>query len=433
VRCKIAILGGGISGVILANELAKSSAISVSLLERSPWLGGLHRSIRVGELAFDIGTFFFDHDHGLLKSFPFLRNCLVPIIPKQVRITPKGNFDVYPITLKGFMNDNGFLITLLSLFDLWYGKARHYRRNTVPAFTKYYMGNMIYTRSGLKYYIERLYGLEDKEVGVEFAQQRLLPLTDYTLAGWIKKKAIMTRDYFHGCSPKHAWVRPVEGFTGIYGPIENHLKEKGVRIFTNCLVASVSIVGGKFEVKFDGTNEIYDRVISTIPIPAMLRLIGRRDSSTFESMNLMSLFYQGRLKVDAHAIYNYTHEGQWKRLTNFTAFYGRQSGHDYFTVEVTVPNVPQNNYKYFKDEFEDHAIRLGVLLGAPTFMGSSLTKNAYPIFRPGDPIKTDHDKEQLKSYGIDFLGRQGNFEYLSSTQAATNALALAESILDDYS
>ena len=58
MSANIAVLGGGVAGVVVANELARSGA-NVDLIERAPKLGGLHRSVTADGMAFDIGAFVF--------------------------------------------------------------------------------------------------------------------------------------------------------------------------------------------------------------------------------------------------------------------------------------------------------------------------------------------------------------------------------------
>src|SRR5260221_14211723 len=52
---KIAVLGGGVSGVIAAKHLADKKTANVHVIEKSRQLGGLHRGIRLDGLVFDIG------------------------------------------------------------------------------------------------------------------------------------------------------------------------------------------------------------------------------------------------------------------------------------------------------------------------------------------------------------------------------------------
>src|SRR3546814_4801134 len=51
-------------------------------------------------------------------------------------------------------------------------------RDTLPALCRYYVGEAIYTDSGLKNYIERLYSLPDHEIDLLFAAKRMTKLVD---------------------------------------------------------------------------------------------------------------------------------------------------------------------------------------------------------------------------------------------------------------
>ena len=63
-----AVLGGGIAGCTVAAELARSGRVSVTLFERAPRLGGLHRSERAGGFVFDIGAFVFVEGHSIAPA-----------------------------------------------------------------------------------------------------------------------------------------------------------------------------------------------------------------------------------------------------------------------------------------------------------------------------------------------------------------------------
>ena len=75
----IAVLGGGVAGVMSAIHLARSGKWNVDLFEASDALGGLHQSPMVDGVPFDIGAFVFDSSHGYFSTFPSLRQAFVPI------------------------------------------------------------------------------------------------------------------------------------------------------------------------------------------------------------------------------------------------------------------------------------------------------------------------------------------------------------------
>src|SRR4051812_13236717 len=52
----IVVLGGGVTGLTVASELARQSGFRVLLLEQAPQLGGLASTFQIGEHTFDTGS-----------------------------------------------------------------------------------------------------------------------------------------------------------------------------------------------------------------------------------------------------------------------------------------------------------------------------------------------------------------------------------------
>jgi Protoporphyrinogen oxidase len=430
---RIAVLGGGVSGVVLAKRLADKGIAAVDLIEKEERLGGLHRSIRVENLTFDIGAFLFSQEHELLKSFPTLYDCFVPVHPVSLSVTPSGNVCQYPITLQSYLRDNGLMSLLSAVPDMLVSRICYRKRDTVPCFAKYYMGGQIYRRSGLQSYIERLYGIKDEEVGLEFAMQRLRDVQLYTPIALARRKLLgMLHKPATSAAPAYTGlVRPLNGFEEVYNKIASSLTRQGIAVRLGCAIKSVKRrERGGYEIDFGDHTETYSRVVSTLPIPVMLRLLGTAAKVRFEHVSLLSLFYRGRVRHDASFLYNFTSRGKWKRITLFSNFYGKIGGSDYFTVEITTQDTSPQHLEMLRADFETHADALSLCEpDVPLqYLGSIVTERAYPLFQRGKSQELQAERDRLTAAGIDFVGRQGNFAYLSSHAAAQQAACLAATI-----
>lgn len=425
---RIAVLGGGAAGVVMAKHLADKGTVKVDLIEKEERLGGLHRSIRLEGLAFDIGAFLFSQENELLRSFPFLYDCFVPVRTIFLSVTPSGNVCRYPITVQSYLRDNGPMSLLLAIPDLLVSRIRYRKRDTVPSFAKYYMGEQIYQRSGLQNYIERLYGIRDEEVGLEFALQRLVKVHPMALA---RRRLGRLLQLFAPTAASPTLARPPGGFEEVYDKIGSSLTKQGVTVRLGCTIKTVkpSVQGG-YEIDFGDHKERYNRVVSTIPIPVMLRLLGTPAQVPFEHVALLSLFYRGKVRHNASVLFNFTMSGCWKRITVFSSFYGSINGSDYFTVEVTTQDVSPQHLEMLRIDFETHAAALCLCEPAVPlqYLDSIVTERAYPLFRRGKAKELQVERDRLTAAGIEFVGRQGNFAYLSSHDAAQQAARLAASI-----
>jgi protoporphyrinogen oxidase len=429
---KVAVLGGGISGVVLAGELARDPRFQVDLIEKTPRLGGLHRSVTLGGAVYDVGPFLFGHNHRLFKTFPEVHDLLVPVHSKYVSITPRGTLDDYPMTLRGYVRANGWPHFAYACLNILYSKVRHVRRHTLTAHVKYYLGSAIYRQSGLKTYIERLYGIPDHEVALEFAQARLSLIANWASLRRTLRRFFARQPTVFTASPVAPGdlVRPPEGFAALYQRLAELLQERGVRVLTDCAIQSVQPSPPSFEVTVKDRPARYDVVVSTIPLGAMARLLGLQGFQDPEYVKLFSLFYRFRGKSghDATLLHNFTFRGQWKRITTFSGYYGRLEGEEYFVVEGTLKEAVLVDLGHLQADFESHVRDLGLYCGRLQYQGGVLTDYAYPVYRRENLDRVLQMKTRLRAAGLYLAGRQGEFDYISSSDAAGNAQEVAQQI-----
>jgi protoporphyrinogen oxidase len=437
---KIAILGGGITGVTMANELAKDPQLEVEVIENSHALGGFHRNIEIDGLNYDIGAFTFHQDHNLFRSFPSIVKLYKSIANNFGSVTDKGSLDSYPCTLNGYTKDNGLLAFLRTCIEIPFSKLYYWRKNTVPAYVKYYIGGNAYRKTGLKNYIERLYKVSDDDIDLQFAHKRLGCIQSTgSLRNIIAKKIEGKADILTSPVLRSALVRPKEGFTKIYSELHQLLLAKGVDVSLNREVKSIKKPikdqKQKFEIEFaDSTTKTYDGVVSTIPIPVISRLIGKPLQKKLESITLLTLFYRfkGNLNHDHNVLHNFTSEGAWKKITTFSHYYGKHEGDDYFSVEITLDQDASPDVAQQQQQFEEHVRSLGLFEGELKLRGSKVTPNAYPVYLVDNVDEIIMAKNQLKDWGLFLAGRQGEFDYLNSSDAAGNAVNIANQIKNHY-
>jgi protoporphyrinogen oxidase len=432
---RVAILGGGVAGVVLAHELARSGGFSVTLLERSATLGGLHRSVEIGGVHYDIGAFLFDRNHELLRTFPMLYDSFVPVRHRSIVVTRHHTLDTYPMSMSGYLRDNGLACAVADAIDLLRCKLRHRRRDSLVSYVHYYLGGRIYRQSGLKAYIERFYATPDSEVDLEFALQRLDSLPKD--CGLRRNFRRIIREAFNTTTAEQSWecyVRPREGFAAVYGEIGSLLRKEGVDVVTSTSIERVERCGGGFRIDFAETgSEQFDLVVSTIPIGTMMRLIGQKMERPPEGVRLVSLCY--RFNGDsglpqANLLYNFTSDGDWKRLNIFSMLYGRDSGDDYFVVECTQRGEDRRTPGDYRRSFERHLRELPLLKGELKYQGEIVTEDAYPFFRRNDLARIERARRSLEGYGIALAGRQGEFAYMNADRTALASKMLAGKLTD---
>lgn len=427
MRASVAVLGGGAAGVVAAQELAARGA-TVDLIERQEQLGGLHRSVVLDGDAFDTGVFLFSHKHEFVKSFPALRSEFISVNSPRLSLTPDGTLDKWPISAGGYLRSHGLLHTGRAVCSLLVSKVRDRRRATVAEFAQFHIGRQLYTDTGLRHYIERLYGVPDSEVGIEFASQRLGYIENFVKDRLrARTRQLISRRVQHS-KPDAFLVRPREGFGFLYGRIRELLEQSGVRVHLNCPLQFIRKVAKGYELQLGEHVHHYDEVVSTVPIPVLLRLAGESLQSRVEHMGLLSLFYRGMFLPEAAVLCNFTYESRWKRLCVFSYYYGRSGGEDFLTVEVTGSDLSPARQRELSADFEEHAMRHRLFRERPRLLSAVVTEHAYPIFRRGHTENVQRESELLGCLGIRTVGRQGNHKYLSSHDAVREAKELVRSM-----
>jgi hypothetical protein len=146
-----------------------------------------------------------------------------------------------------------------------------------------------------------------------------------------------------------------------------------------------------------------------------------------ETLTLASLFYRfrGELGFDAELLYNFTFNGEWKRVTMLSKLYGAEGGDEYFGVECNMRRAGEVGLVELAERFQEHVGRRGLFRGSLLYQGGLLTPDAYPFFRRGRAGDILLARQALRESGIETVGRQGTFEYLHSKEIAERAAALA--------
>lgn len=432
---RVAVLGGGVAGVSAAARLARSGRYAVELFEASDRLGGLHWSPVVGGLAYDIGAFVFDPAHEYLRTFPELVPMMVPVSHHSTSLHGGGELGPFPFSVTGHLRKHGRSSFARDLLDVVRCKLTARRKRTVREYCTYYLGSRLYETSGLRHYVERLYGMPEDQISLDFAYARLFQLSEQC---GIRRNGprLLARGLREASgTPWRCLVRPREGFQPMYGRVRNILVEAGVVVTLGAEITSLRAVGGGHLLTDQGTTRTFDLVISTIPMDTLAALTGLTLPCHPRTMTLVSLFYRffGTLGFDGHCLYNYAPHGAWKRAVIFSNYYGTHEGDHYFTVECTVPQDATVDLEAMHRAFEEHIAGWPIFRGRLVRQGGEVTPRAYPVLRAGEEERIRASRQLLGQTGILLAGRQGRFAYISSAGASTEARQLVEALAEPIS
>jgi hypothetical protein len=411
------ILGAGISGLVAASVLLQQGVDRILVVDDYAQAGGNHIDRAIGDYTFDIGSFIFQDDSPLLRHFPELLAQYVPIDPSWGRLNPQGAVTRYPISLKADLVDAGPVEWGRILASALAARLFQRRMRNARDFARRWIGERLLHRSGLADYMERFYGLRPEQIDLEFAEKRML---------WIKEHALLRTHLRRLFRPSDGRItntqlaRPREGFAVLYRPAVARLEARGVSFRLDARMRRLEKAEGGFVLSTAAGRCVAGRVVSTIPLEHAQKLCGLPVASELSTVTLISLFFSflGHRGFDQAILYNFSHEGAWKRLTVYSDFYGRAAGREFFAAEVNASHVG-GSLEAAERDFRAHVRANGLLEGDLRLEGGHVLSNAYPVYTDNADAKVATAVAALAAFGVETIGRQGRFDYQPTARDST--------------
>lgn len=411
------VLGAGISGLVATSVLMEQGCRRILVIDEYEHVGGNHINFNIKDYSFDIGSLIFQDDSPLLRHFPEILPKYVNISPSWGKLTPHGTIANYPLSIKEdvlTLGPIGFIRAGLSVL-----KSRLFNRHIGNArdFARYWIGDYFLYRSGLENYMQRFFGAAAARIDADFAEKRMLWLKEHS-----SPKAMLR--YFRGKPSSgvdnYQLARPKSGFADLYAPAVEKLERAGVAFMLGTKVGRIESSASGNVVHAGNLTLKTSRVISTIPIPLAVESCGLPDTYGLETVTLISLFFSfsGERGFGHSILYNFSHDGHWKRLTVYSDFYGRSDGREYFAVEVIASDVVHDT-ETARADFCEHVRRNGLFVGDLVLEGSSRLDNAYPVYTNKAKSRALDAIAKLKELRIESFGRQGGFEYQPTARTST--------------
>ncbi|ACM30432.1 NAD(P)-binding protein [Agrobacterium rhizogenes] len=416
-RFDAVVLGAGISGLVSASVLLRQGYARVLIVDEYDHIGGNHIDWSSGGYTFDIGSLIFQDDSPLLEHFPELLPLYVPITPQWARLNPQGMITTYPISVRDDIFGAGLLESARIFASVIYARLFQRKMRNAREFARYWIGGRLLHRSGLESYMRRFYGVATDGIDIELARKRML---------WISEHASIQNLISRVLKPKRQgptnrqMARPKEGFRFLYKAASDRLEKDGAAFHLAAEMLSVYKVQDQFHLQLKDRLVACDRIISTIPIHRAEELCGLDSGRKLDTITLIGLYFSfsGDRGFRQSIIYNFSHEGAWKRLTMYSDFYGCADDREYFTAEV-IGNHAGGSVQQAEDDFREHVRANGLFQGDLKLEGSYVLEEAYPIYSRGAAQHAAEAIRQLQAFGLESLGRQGGFNYQPTARAST--------------
>ncbi|WP_337270781.1 FAD-dependent oxidoreductase [Oryzifoliimicrobium ureilyticus] len=417
------VVGAGISGLVAASMLAAKGEKTL-VVDDYAQVGGNHLDWTSPEgYTFDVGSLIFQDDSPLLRHFPEILDHYVPIDPSWGRLNPQKKITTYPISVRDDILAAGPLGLLRIGASVLYARLFRRRMDNARDFARYWIGAHLLWRSGLETYMCRFYGIVPEAIDIDLARKRMLWISEHASIGNLLKKLFKPASVAGPANRQMA--RPKEGFAKLYDVAVRRLVNDGVAFQLSAGLRRIEKTASGFHVITDSGEFSAKRIVSTVPIPAMERLCQLPSQSPLETITLISLYFsfRGDRGFPQSIIYNFSHDGAWKRLTVYSDFYGAINEREYFAVEVIAGQV--NTVEEAEDDFRRHVERNGLFKGALNLEGSQILENAYPIYSKGAAQRADEAIKRLRAFGIESMGRQGAFNYQPTARVSTIDVEMA--------
>jgi protoporphyrinogen oxidase len=266
---EIAILGGGPAGLSTA-FYAHRAGIPFVLLEGSSELGGMCRTLRCGEHLYDSGAHrFHDRDPEITRDLVDLMGDDLVRVNAPSAIRDRGRYIDFPPTPMNVMFAYGFREAGRIGRDLLRSSLR--RRRACVSFEDFAVSRFGKTlaRRILLNYSEKLWGLPSDQLSSDIATRRLQGMT---------LRSLLYELVFPGAKTEHvdgSFLYPRRGYGQITDALARTLPPDAIR--TDFSVSSFDLEGGvvkRIHSAAGQTLEVLDRVVSTLPLPLLVKLLG---------------------------------------------------------------------------------------------------------------------------------------------------------------
>jgi protoporphyrinogen oxidase len=423
---RIGVLGGGLVGLVVAGHVARDCDV----LEADHVIGGHCRSLVEQGYTFDLGGphILFSRNQEILDYiFATLGDNRVTG-RRANKIWFKGRYVKYPF-------ENGLYdLAPEDRFDCLY----HYLKNDYPApgnFKEwiYHTFGKGIAESYMIPYNEKIWKLPTEEMSMDWVEGRVPkpPLADVIKSA----VGVETEGYTHQLTFGYPREGGIEAVVRTFGA-------KCRSIVTDFSVSRVWKEGAAWFVSNGRETRRYDRLVSTIPVQALIEALPDVPSEItrsmralrFNSLITVMLGLRSDVPPPFTAIYVPDPQILFHRLSfplNFTPN-GAPAGHTAVTAEITT-NPGDGVHDMSDDAVIDRTLadlaRMGIAsTGALTFRAVHRTQYAY-VVRSFDYAKNlAAVLAYVASLGIVSVGRNAEFEYINMDEAVRRGLAVAKEL-----
>lgn len=280
LKCKVIVLGAGISGLASAYKLSEFYRGQVIVLEKEDQIGGLCKTIGNNGYLYDLGSHRI-HSNSNYKFYEMMRNIgLNNLIAKKRngKLRFKKVYLDYPLDSVRIFIKIGFIELLLCLVSfvkqrIWnYFKQgyKHHNKNNYESYLVSKVGKRLYSLF-YKPYAVKVWGGDPINISTHAAKKRV------SMENPLSFLKNFLKHFFSNRVREGIYYYPPNGIGTIPLNLGKKVIESGSHIFTGIEDFSLNVKGGKKEVFFlknnNGVNIEFDILVSTIPVEELVEKV----------------------------------------------------------------------------------------------------------------------------------------------------------------
>jgi len=438
------VIGAGPAGLACATRLSLGGW-KVTVLEADSGVGGMSKSINLWGQQVDLGPHrFFSSDPRVNSFWLDATESRYRMVSRQTRILYSRSLFDYPLRPLNALRGLGLFEAVrcvLSYLAVMFRPGK-FDESKFDGWVSKRFGTRLYSIF-FETYSRKLWGIEPSSLDADFAAQRI--------KGFNLLEALKSAFKFATATEHKTLVDefayPLGGAGRPYENLSNSIVQRGGKVLTNQRVSSLQIAGdGTVGIKTEtGDSFIADRVISTMPFTALVKLLGankevERAASRlkFRSTILAYLRVSGANPFPDQWIYVHAPKLRTGRITNFSNWGDKSQ------INQTGHVLCLEYWSYFHEELWTMSDEELVELAKSEILGSGLllpdntvedgevrrVPNCYPVYESGYRQHLDILKEFVgRTPTIHPIGRYGSFKYNNQDHSILMGLMLAENLL----
>ncbi|MEK6693248.1 MAG: FAD-dependent oxidoreductase [Nitrospirota bacterium] len=273
---RIIILGGGLAG-LSAGYLLSGAGRDISVFESNPEVGGLSRTVEMGDFRFDLGGHrFFTNKERIERFVKELMDGELITVPRKSKIYLRNIYFDYPLKPSNVILGLGVLTTFKIITDFFKEMLKkHLRTSDIVSLEDWVVTNFGRTMFNLyfKEYSEKVWGTESERISKEWVAKRIKGLS----LGTAIKSAFFKFSKRGIATLADDFLYPSTGIGRISEKLRDGINE-GRSVITNTKIVRLNHNNHRIETAIakncDLTYIVEGReFISTIPLTTLVQIL----------------------------------------------------------------------------------------------------------------------------------------------------------------